>query len=323
MTDKKRSRAAYRRHLKSTEEEIEGVLSDFDLTNRSKLVALKTSHEDKLKRINLLDDEILAALKDEEYDAEFDDAMLAKEHCYEVLVRIDNCLSEASATRNIGERAASVSGDSITSSAAAEVKVLLPKIKLEAFDGNPLNWISFWDQFKSAVHERAELSNINKFSHLRSLLSETPASIISGLSLTNDNYLQAVELLNERYGNPQVLIHSQMDLLVQLPRLDDHHNAQEFRRFFDKVEAAVTQEFFFNGSLLVSLLSDKLPERLKLQISRKFGNDVWMLDEMLKYMKEELLAVGRSFVYEKRDSEETPFTASLLCNSNEQRNFNI
>jgi len=37
-----------------------------------------------------------------------------------------------------------------------------------------------------------------------------------------------------------------------------------------------------------------------------------MLNEMLKYMKEELLAIERYFVYEKRDSEETLFTASFV-----------
>ena len=74
---------------------------------------------------------------------------------------------------------------------------------------------------------------------MKSLLSEAPASIISGLSLTNDNYLQAVELLTERYGNPQVLIHSQMDVLVQLQKLPEEYSANDFRKFFDCVEVAV------------------------------------------------------------------------------------
>ena len=41
---------------------------------------------------------------------------------------------------------------------------------------------------------------------------------ISGLALTNQNYLEAVELLKQRYGNPQLLIHTYMEQFVKLEK---------------------------------------------------------------------------------------------------------
>ena len=44
------------------------------------------------------------------------------------------------------------------------------------------------------------------------------------------------------------------------------------------------------GSLLTPLLTEKLPDDLKLIISRKFKNEIWNLEDLLKYFKEELHA---------------------------------
>ena len=154
MADKKRSRNAYRRHLKNNEGEIKNVIEEFDISKKNKLIALKISLEDKLKKVNELDEDILAEITDDElYDKEFDEVISVKEHCCELMVRIDECLSDATLGHGRNMPPGSVTDDSVSSS-SAELKVSLPKIKLEAFDGNPLNWISFWDQFKSAVHER-------------------------------------------------------------------------------------------------------------------------------------------------------------------------
>ena len=44
------------------------------------------------------------------------------------------------------------------------------------------------------------------------------------------------------------------------------------------------------GSLLVPLLNEKLPSDLRVAIARNFENNVWTLDEMLKFLKMEIQA---------------------------------
>ena len=62
-----------------------------------------------------------------------------------------------------------------------KAKVCLPKLEIEKFDEDVINWSSFWDQFSSAAHEND--SEINKFTYLKSFLCDSAKLIISGLSL--------------------------------------------------------------------------------------------------------------------------------------------
>ena len=42
-----------------------------------------------------------------------------------------------------------------------------PKLVLPSFNGNPLEWQSFWDTFRSAVHDNSTISDVQKFNYLR------------------------------------------------------------------------------------------------------------------------------------------------------------
>ena len=77
----------------------------------------------------------------------------------------------------------------------------LPKLSLPTFNGNPLQWQTFWDSFNAAVHSNSNLSGVEKFNYLRAQTSGEAAKAISGFPLTNTNYEQAIALLNERFGH--------------------------------------------------------------------------------------------------------------------------
>ena len=80
------------------------------------------------------------------------------------------------------------------------------KIDLSKFSGQALKWLTFWDQFGSAIHSKESLSDIDKFMYLKGLLTGSASDCISGLSLTVQNYKKAVNILKERYANSQVII---------------------------------------------------------------------------------------------------------------------
>ena len=67
---------------------------------------------------------------------------------------------------------------------SSQVKVKLPKLGLKPFDVDMINWKPFWDQFNASVH----------------------SSCISGLTLATENYGEAVKIIEERFGNKQILI---------------------------------------------------------------------------------------------------------------------
>lgn len=50
----------------------------------------------------------------------------------------------------------------------------LPQLPLKRFDGSFDNWLPFWEQFRSAVHENTNLSPPEKFNYLDSVLIGEP-----------------------------------------------------------------------------------------------------------------------------------------------------
>ena len=90
----------------------------------------------------------------------------------------------------------------------SQVKVKLPKLELKTFDGDIINWKRFRDQFDVSVHSHNLISKIEiylKFSYLKTFLNESASSCISDLTLTTENYDEAVKILEERFDNTQIL----------------------------------------------------------------------------------------------------------------------
>lgn len=52
-------------------------------------------------------------------------------------------------------------------------KAKLPRLSLPSFSGNVTKWTTFWDSCESAVHKNENLTDIDKFNYLRSLLEHT------------------------------------------------------------------------------------------------------------------------------------------------------
>ena len=115
-------------------------------------------------------------------------------------------------------------------------KVKLPKLTLPEFDGTATEWPPFWDSFDSAVHSNPTLADVDKFHYLKSLVKGTAADTISGLTLTNENYKRALDLLRERFENKQIIIsHS----LLKLPSISSSTDLQSLRKLHDQTETAV------------------------------------------------------------------------------------
>ena len=84
------------------------------------------------------------------------------------------------------------------------------------------------------MHENNEISKIDKFNYLNSLLEGPASHTIQGLSLTEANYDSAVELLQTRFGNPQQIITTHMDELLKLPNCVGD-KASSLRLIYDKL----------------------------------------------------------------------------------------
>ena len=119
------------------------------------------------------------------------------------------------------------------------VAVRLPKLEITKFDGNPLFWQTIIDSFEASVNSNQTLSKCETFNYLRSFLERDALHAVSGMSLTNQNYDKALDLMKERYGNTQLIISCHMNELLKLRRINSDNEVAKIRKFYDDIESNV------------------------------------------------------------------------------------
>ncbi|KAH6942689.1 hypothetical protein HPB50_009248 [Hyalomma asiaticum] len=112
-----------------------------------------------------------------------------------------------------------------------------PKLHLKKFDGKTKNWQPFWEQFEVAVHKNYELSDIDRFNYLQSLLSGEVEGDIAGLQATAECYADDIEILASRFGHPTALTQDHMQGLIDLKPVTSARNVRELRWVHDDLQA--------------------------------------------------------------------------------------
>ena len=175
-----------------------------------------------------------------------------------------------------------------------EAKVKLPKLTIHPFKGDLTTWTTFWDSFEAAIHNSPGLSDIDKINYLRSLLQGSALDAISGLTLTAANYEEAVAVLKKRFGNKQQIVAKHMDTLLNIESISSSYNLRALRQLYDTIESqvrglkslGVSSDSY--GSLLYSVLLSKLPQDLRLVISREVSDDDWELGGLMTLLEKEI-----------------------------------
>ena len=174
-------------------------------------------------------------------------------------------------------------------------KPKLPKLSVAKFKGEVTKWNTFWDSFESAIHNNNDISKIDKFNYLNSLLEGIALRAVQGLTLTGANYDAAIEILQDRFGQPQQIITAHMDELLKIPA-SSGDRLSSLRFVYDKISVhlralaslGVSSDQY--GSLLIPIILSKMPGDIRLQIARKAKKDAWKIDDLLQIIKFELEA---------------------------------
>ena len=178
-------------------------------------------------------------------------------------------------------------------SANPKTGVKLPKFMLKKFTGDPLEWKTFQETYEAAIGQNESLSEVEKFTYLRGYLQGTAFQAIKGFPLTSENYKHAWELLKERYGNSQLIVSCHMNNLIKFDKvnganvkeLQDESNESNVRTL---KTVGIHQEQV--GPLWIPIVLEKLPNVIRLQISRKLGKENWSIDDFLKCINTEITA---------------------------------
>ena len=233
---KKRVRAGHKSSATRMMTRVKEMLASEESLDLSKLNQLRMSLKEKLEEIKVLDGEILSPVKDEEVDDEIAQADLYKEKIYSTLILIEKATGPMSAAIAAVPSPLTTAATTPTSASSHSNKVRLPKLTIKPFNGKLTAWTPFWDSFNSAIHENPELSKVDKFNYLRSMVTHGALEAISGLTLTGANYDKAIEILWKRFGNKQLIINKHMEQLLNTDGVTSQHDVKGLRHLYDVIE---------------------------------------------------------------------------------------
>ena len=233
----------------------------------------------KLQTLNDYDQQILNVCNVmTDIKAEIDDSQRATEKVVACKRKIDLKLKQkwSGSGDNHSERFSNTGQVPATTSQAI---AKLPKLTLPKFwEFTKCN--TFWDSFQFAVHDNPEISQVDKFDYLNSVLEEPAARSIAGLTLTASNYENAVWILQDRFGKTQQIITAHRDELIKItPCHNDRPKSLRYAfdqlsvhtRGLDSLGASPEQY----GSLLIPIIMPKLPNEIRLQVARNSTDEVW------------------------------------------------
>ena len=187
--------------------------------------------------------------------------------------------------------------------------VKLPNIELQKFNGDPLEWQSFWDLFRASIDERGDLSGASKFYYLIKQLEGDAALLLKDFDRTDDSYKEAVSLLERTFAKPKVLIQARLHALFDLP--GPSLTAGSLGRFRSRYEAHIRGLSSLGanikeaGYIIAAIILRKLPKKIAENINRASNTTFWTLEELrgaIEGEMEHLAAIGEADAFSD-DSE--------------------
>ena len=238
LVKKRKIRGGYRSSATRTISEVYETIEAITDTERyvTKLTQCKHTLKEKLETLKRIDGEILELVNEDDITDEIDQADVFKEKIQQAIIDVSSAMKQGRATTAVTTTVATppTSGRitpptsplaSITGSHVAKVK--LPKLTLKKSNGDLTKWTTFWDTFESAIETNPDLTDIDKFNYLNSLLEGPAFEAVSELKLTAANYTEAITILKRRFGNKQQIVNKHMDVLLNIEAVTSHTNIKD------------------------------------------------------------------------------------------------
>ena len=258
----------------------------------------------KLAALEDLNTNIVGVIADEDLDNEISEANKYQLDIHMSIAAIEEALSTAITGRP--------NGTPESTSTNSRMNVKLPKVHIEPFHGDELSYPTFLDSFNPIIDRNDALSDIEKFYYLKGLLRGKAKATIEGLTLSEGNYKEALELLKQRFGDKKLLQASFIDALLKLKGVTDAKDVKSLRDLYDNIEKCIrnlkslgiTSDSF--GPMLIPCILQKVPEQLRLEITKKLSGDNWDFDEVLKIFNDELSAREKCYFVNKPEKSVRP-----------------
>ena len=118
---------------------------------------------------------------------------------------------------------------------STDVNVNLPKLNLPVFSGGYMEWKSFFDLFKGAVINNTRLTKSQNLQHLKSSLTRDGDKLLHSITITEDNFHIAIDILEIRYDNKRLILRSHLHEIFKQRSLTSE-NSKDLRTLMETTE---------------------------------------------------------------------------------------
>ena len=260
--------------------------ADLKQVNVVEYEALLVNFEKKLSTWDDAELLVESLVDDSELEDVIDKAAAYRDNCERAKLLLVVRWNEAHANQEHREQ-------SIVSEGRSAKTVRLPKMDLPKFNGDVLKFMPFWQQYVACVDSVEDLPDISKFNYLVSSLKGDAKGILEGLPITTENYAQAKDIVQKRYGRKELIIFAHVQALMNLNVLE--RTSLAMLTFRDKLVAHVRSlealdiiksENF--GVILTPIIVSRLPEEIRLEWSRDSQNKEADLDYLMDFLEREI-----------------------------------
>lgn len=113
--------------------------------------------------------------------------------------------------------------------------IRLPPLDIPTFSGKYDERLPFNNLFTSSVHNKSNLDPVQKLQYLMQAVTGDAYQQIKNLSLTNENYEKAREILEEQYNHTRKVAHTYMKKLLDIKPMQTE-NAKDLRNFISNTK---------------------------------------------------------------------------------------
>ncbi|XP_037564630.1 centrosomal protein of 135 kDa-like [Dermacentor silvarum] len=189
------------------------------------------NNNDELKKIN---DELESHISEEAFEADYATVIEYEDNATRILAELQSKRRQQSETTSLSSPVG-VRDMPVATGHSERPGVKLPKLEINAFDGDLCKWNAFWEQFDQIINQNGTLTATDKFNYLRLFLKGDAATAIAGLPTTEACYVDALDMLKRRFGDKKRLEQEYFSRLRRLTPVRFSNEVTKLRKLYDQV----------------------------------------------------------------------------------------
>ena len=100
-----------------------------------------------------------------------------------------------------------------------------------------MHWATFWDRIYATIDCTAELAKIYKLEYLQNSLVREATETKVGPEISSKHYKEAIDLLEQRFGNKQMILSLHIENIIELPKINSNKDLRGIRLLSNNLES--------------------------------------------------------------------------------------